>query len=268
MTLDSQFSGSIPALYDSCLVPVLFIPYAKDLVARVRELAPLNVLEVAAGTGAVSHLLAETLGREQVETRIVATDLNPAMIEIATTRGRRGNLSFRVANALALPFESSRFDLVLTQFGAMFYPDKILAYREAKRVLTPGGTFLFNVWDRLEANPGSAVIHHAVREAVPEPKPDFMARTPFGYYDADTITKELRAAGFEEITVERVGLRSPPGSALRLAKGMCIGSPLANELASHPRDLQDVALAAAGKAATAMEPPEGFEMSALIVTAR
>lgn len=268
MTLDSQFSGSIPALYDSCLVPVLFRPYAQNLVARVKDLKPLNVLEIAAGTGAVSHLLAEVLGRDRVETRIVATDLNPTMIETAATRGQRSNLSFRVADALALPFESNSFDLVLTQFGAMFYPDKVLAYREAKRVLTRGGTFLFNVWDRLEANPGSAAVHHAVREAVPEPKPDFMARTPFGYCDADTIIKDLRTASFEKISVERVGLRSPPASALRLAKGMCMGSPLANELACHPQKLQDAALAAAGKAAAAKEPTEGFEMSALVVTAQ
>jgi len=124
------------------------------------------------------------------------------------------------------------------------------------------------VWDALEANPGSAAIHHAVRAAVPEPRPEFIARTPFGYHDAATIEAELRAAGFAEVAVERVAKTSPPGSAAALARGMCLGSPLANELAAHPPEVRDRALAAAIAAAERAEPAGGFAMSALVVAAR
>ncbi len=264
MTLDSAFAGSIPVIYEECLVPVLFAPYAEDLVARAVALRPGAVLELAAGTGAVSHALAAALPAA----KIVASDLNPAMLAVAQAGGSAPNLSFEPADAQSLPFRAGAFDLVLAQFGAMFFPDKVGAYREARRVLAPGGTWLFNVWDRLEANPGSAAIHHAVREAVPEPRPEFIARTPFGYNDPAVIEAELRAAGFDEVAIERVARTSPPGSAASLARGMCLGSPLANELARHPAAVRTEALAAATAAAERIEAESGgLAMSALVVTA-
>ena len=265
MTEDTKFAGSIPALYEECLVPVLFAPFAEDLVARAVALAPQQVLELAAGTGAVSHALAAALP----EAAIVATDLNPAMLDVAARAGHLPNLSFAPADAQALPFADGAFDLVLAQFGAMFFPDKTGAYGEVRRVLAPRGTWLFNVWDALEANSGSAAIHRAVREALPEPKPDFIARTPFGYHDAAAIEAELRAAGFAEVAIERVARASPPGSAVPLARGMCLGSPLANELAQHPAALRDAALAAAIAAAERAEADSGgLTMAALVIAAR
>ena len=264
MTQDAAFAGSIPATYEECLVPVLFAPYAEDLVRRAVALAPGSVLELAAGTGVVSHALAAELP----DARIVATDLNPAMLDVAAARGAAANLRFEPADAQALPFADGRFDLVLAQFGAMFFPDKVGAYREARRVLAPGGTLLFNVWDTLAANPGSEAIQRAVRDAVPEPKPEFLARTPFGYHDAGRIEADLRAAGFAEVAIDTVARTSPPGSAERLARGMCLGSPLANELAAHPPELRERAMVAATEAARAAEPDAGFAMSALVVTAR
>ena len=265
MSLDSAFAGSIPAVYEDCLVPVLFEPYAEDLVARATRLAPARVLELAAGTGVVSHRLAAALPGAA----IMATDLNPAMLAVAAGRAPASNLTFRPADAQALPFADGAFDLVLAQFGAMFFPDKTGAYSEARRVLAPGGTWLFNVWDALERNPGSAAVHHAVREALPEPKPEFIARTPFGYHDPAAIEAGLRAAGFAEVAIERVALASPPGSAARLARGMVLGSPLANELAAHPAGLREAALAAATAAAVRAEPEGGgLAMSALVIAAR
>jgi len=264
MSQDSAFAGSIPALYEECLVPVLFAPYAEDLAARAAALRPRRVLELAAGTGAVSRLLAEALP----DAAIMATDLNPAMLEVAAARGSAPNLSFQPADAQALPFADRGFDLVLAQFGAMFFPDKAGAYAEARRVLAPGGAFVFNVWGPLEDNPGSAAIHHAVRDAVGEPKPDFLARTPFGYHDGRAIEGDLLAGGFTEVTIERVERTSPPGSAAALAKGMCLGSPLANELAEHPEPLRSAALSAATAAAERVEAQGPMAMAALVITAR
>ena len=265
MTQDAAFAGSIPAIYEECLVPVLFAPYARDLVARAAALGPKRVLELAAGTGAVSRVLAAALPKAE----IVATDLNPAMLAVAAARGSAPNLSFEPADAQDLPFDDGLFDLVLAQFGAMFFPDKVGAYREARRVLAPGGTWLFNVWDRLEANSGSQAIHRAVGEATPEPRPEFIARTPFGYNDAALIERELREAGFGDVAIERVEFASPPGSAARLARGMCLGSPLANELAAHPAEVRQRALAAAIASAERAEAEQGgLGMAALVVAAR
>jgi ubiquinone/menaquinone biosynthesis C-methylase UbiE len=264
MNQDSVFAGSIPALYEECLVPVLFAPYARDLVERAAALAPGSVLELACGTGAVSRALAAALPRAQ----IVATDLNPAMLEVARTRVAAGNLRFEPADAQSLPFPAGAFDLVVAQFGAMFFPDKVGAYREVRRVLAPGGAWLFNVWGPLEANNGSAAIDRAVCEVLPEPKPDFIARTPFGYHDAATIEGELRAAGFTDVAGEWVDKVSPPGSAGPLARGMCYGSPLANDLAARPPGVRQQAFAAALEAAERAEAAGGLTMSALVIVAR
>ena len=264
MAQDALFAGSIPAIYEECLVPVLFVPFAEDIARRAAALAPRDVLELAAGTGVVSYLLADALP----DAKIVATDLNPAMLAVAAARGSAPNLSFEPADAQALPFADGAFDLVLAQFGAMFFPDKVGAYAEARRVLAPGGALMFNVWDALEANTGSEAIHHAVRDVVPEPKPGFIPRVPFGYHDAEQIEEELLAAGFSEVEVERVEFVSPPGSAAPLARGMCCGSPLANELAAHSEPLREAALAAALAAAERAEAEAGgLAMAALVVTA-
>jgi ubiquinone/menaquinone biosynthesis C-methylase UbiE len=263
MSRDSAFVGSVAEFYEECLVPVLFEPYADDLVERAVALESTRILEIAAGTGAVTRKLAAALP----DSAIVASDLNPDMLAIAARRGSAGNVSYQPADAQALPFGDGEFDLVLAQFGAMFFPDKVAAYREARRVLRPGGTFLFNVWDRLEANTGSRAIHDAVRDAVPEPKPEFIARTPFGYHDPAAIDRHLREAGFTAVAIETVARSSSPEDAARLARGMCLGSPLAGELAAHDPAVRERALAAATDAATALASQGGLEMSALVITA-
>jgi SAM-dependent methyltransferase len=264
MNQDAVFAGSLPAAYEELLVPVLFAPYAADLAARAVALAPHAVLELAAGTGAVSRALAAELPQAQ----IVATDLNLGMLEVARTRAAAPNLRFEPADAQSLPFPAGAFDLVVAQFGAMFFPDKVAAFREVRRVLAAGGTWLFNVWGPLEANTGSAAIDHAVRDALPEPKPDFIARTPFGYHDGETIEHDLREAGFAEIAVDQVDKLSPPGSAAALARGMCFGSPLANDLAGREEADRERAVAAAAAAAERAEAAGGLRMSALVITAR
>ncbi|MBC2666496.1 methyltransferase domain-containing protein [Novosphingobium flavum] len=268
MTLDSNFTGSIPATYEECLVPALFAPYAADMVERAVALYPRAVLEIAAGTGVVSHSLAAALEEAGLGSRVVATDLNPAMLAVAAARAAPANLTFEPADAMDLPFADHAFDLVLAQFGVMFFPDKVTAFREVRRVLVRGGTFVFNLWDRLDANPGALAVHLALQDAVPEPRPGFLARVPYGHHDTVQLGQDLREAGFTEIAVDRVALSSPPGSAEHVARGLCLGSPAAGELAVHPQEARDAALAAATLAALAAEPETGFPMSALVVTAR
>jgi ubiquinone/menaquinone biosynthesis C-methylase UbiE len=261
MTLDAGFAGSIPAIYHQCLVPVLFAPFAEDLVARAVQAAPRIVLELAAGTGVVSHALSAAMP----DTQIVATDLNQPMLDVAARHPTRPNLRFQAADAQALPFDDNAFDLVVAQFGAMFFPDKVAAFREARRVLDPSGIFMFTVWDRLSANTGSAAIQQALRDVVPDPKPEFIARTPFGYNDPEQIEQDVRAAGFVRFTIERVERTKPPGSAARLARGMCLGSPVANELAVHPPDVRARALSAAIAAVERAEARGPLRMTALVV---
>src|SRR5688500_3239604 len=146
---DKVFAGSIPKLYDTYLVPLIFEPYAADLVNRLRARPPSRVLEIAAGTGVVTRALASALPESAT---IVGTDLNQAMLDQASLVGTKRAVEWRQADAMQLPFPDATFDAVACQFGVMFFPDKAKAFSEACRVLRPGGIFIFNVWDRIEVN--------------------------------------------------------------------------------------------------------------------
>jgi SAM-dependent methyltransferase len=223
---DSIFSSSIASLYDRFLVPMKFQPYAEDLARRVAALGPSAILETAAGTGTVT----EAILRAAPDAKLIATDLNPAMLDVAAGKIASPNVAFVEADALALPFPDATFDVVACQFGAMFFPDRVLGYREARRVLKPGGRFLFNVWDRIEANPATDLAARAVAALFPDDPPDFFARVPFGYHDKAQAEADLRAAGFGRVEAETVSMRSRSGSAREAAMGICQGTPLRSEI--------------------------------------
>jgi ubiquinone/menaquinone biosynthesis C-methylase UbiE len=132
----------MPVAYDRWLAPAVFQPSAVDLAQRAARLSPRRVLEIAAGTGVLTRELVASLPAAE----ITATDLNTAMVEFGSRQVPAA--AWQVANALHLPFDDKQFDLVVCQFGVMFFPDKAAAFGEARRVLTaaagccltPGGT--------------------------------------------------------------------------------------------------------------------------------
>jgi ubiquinone/menaquinone biosynthesis C-methylase UbiE len=205
---DRAFTGSVPQIYDRLMVPMIFAPYARDLAQRIKAYRPRNVLETAAGTGAVTAALASELPES---TAITATDLNEPMLAQARTHlADKPQIKWQQADALALPFEDASFDIVACQFGAMFFPDRVRGYAEARRVLRPGGHFVFNVWDRIEQNDFTYVVHQTLQQVFPDNPPQFMARTPHGYHDAARIRADLMEAGFSDIAIETISL---PGHA-------------------------------------------------------
>ena len=107
--VDTAFTGSVAQFYERHMVPLIFEPYAADLARRVASVAPQRVLELAAGTGVVTRLLASTL---DAGAEVVATDLNPAMIEEAERIGTARPVQWRQADAMQLPFEDGAFDAV------------------------------------------------------------------------------------------------------------------------------------------------------------
>lgn len=225
---DKVFSGSIPENYDRHMVPMIFEPYAADLAARVLQFSPRNLLEIAAGTGVVTRALAPRLAPEA---SYFVTDLNPSMLDYARSRQPvDGRLRWQQADAMALPFEDAVFDLVFCQFGAMFFPDRPAAYREARRVLKPGGHFLFNVWDRIEENVFANDVSKALAGLFPNDPPRFMARTPHGYYDTDLIRSDLERAGFSHVKIVTKAEQSRAPSAHHAAVAYCQGTPLRGEI--------------------------------------
>jgi ubiquinone/menaquinone biosynthesis C-methylase UbiE len=244
--VDRIFAGSIPQLYDQYMVPLIFEPYAEDLAARVAARQPKSVLEIAAGTGVVTRRLATALPKD---TSLMATDLNQAMLDHAASQGLTRPAEWRQADASHLPFADESFDIVVCQFGVMFFPDKPRAYSEARRVLRAGGALIFNVWDRIEYNEFADVITAALGQMFPENPPRFMARTPHGYNDQDVISRHLAEGGFTE-TAEFTTLaaRSRARDASVAAIAYCQGTPLRSEIeargASRLAEATDIAAAA------------------------
>jgi ubiquinone/menaquinone biosynthesis C-methylase UbiE len=222
---DKLFAGSIPALYDRYLGPMLFKPYASDLARRLASFKG-RLIETAAGTGILTRALVHALP----DTAIIATDLNQPMLDHAAQSLEAPQVIWQQANALCLPFADTSFDAVVCQFGVMFFPDKPAGFAEARRVLRPGGRFLFNVWDRIEDNEIPAAVSDAVAALFPDDPPHFLARTPYGYHDKERIRHELHEARFNRVEIETVTLWSQAASAADPVIGLCKGSPLRHEI--------------------------------------
>jgi SAM-dependent methyltransferase len=228
MADDKGFTGSIPKIYETYLVPLIFQSYAADLARRVAAKKPGNVLELAAGTGVVTRAM---LGELPAGVDIIATDLNPAMLDQAAAHTVPRPVAYQQADAMALPFDDQTFDAVVIQFGVMFFPDKAKALSEARRVLRPGGWLLFSVWDRLEENELAHEISRALAAFFPDDPPMFLARAPYGYFDQARIAADVAAGGFGKAPeFESVSERSRANNASDPAVGYCQGSPLRAEI--------------------------------------
>ncbi|WP_027052920.1 class I SAM-dependent methyltransferase [Mesorhizobium erdmanii] len=249
---DKLFSGSIPENYDRFMVPLIFEPFAANLAQRAASFSPSAVLEVAAGTGVVTRALAPRLSPGA---SYVVTDLNQPMLDYAASRqAPDGRIQWRQADAMALPFEDAAFDLVCCQFGAMFFPSRPSAYREARRVLKPGGRFLFNVWDRIEENVFADDVTNALARIFPNDPPRFLARTPHGYHDTALIRSDLDEAGFSTVAIDTRAEQSHASSPRIPAVAYCQGTVLRTEIEARDPGKLD---AATDYAASAIEQRHG-----------
>ncbi|MDA1266446.1 MAG: methyltransferase domain-containing protein [Planctomycetota bacterium] len=224
---DLSFTSDVAKFYEDALVPMIFEPYAASIATRARGLAPSSVLEVACGTGVVTRALAAQLPPSCV---ITATDLNDAMLAHGEFLGCARPVTWQQADVMALPFPDASCDVVVCQFGVMFFPDRVAAYREVRRVLRPGGTFLFNVWRCVADNEFAAVVTDAVGALFPDDPPLFLARTPHGHGSRDEIEADIRAAGFEHAALEQRDEVSSAASPERAAIAYCQGTPLRGEI--------------------------------------
>jgi ubiquinone/menaquinone biosynthesis C-methylase UbiE len=217
--MNRSFSGSMPELYDRFLVPLQFEPFAQDLAARLGKLTSGHLLEVAAGTGVVTRALARSLPRA---VHITATDLNPAMLDQAKKHAGVQRVVWREADAMALPFPDEAFDHIVCQFGVMFFPDKRAGFREARRVLCPGGGFLFNVWGD-KSGTARLLAEQVVGERLSRDPARLVAPE---YNDVETVKSDLAAAGFVSVGVENVSKRTRSASAREAAIANCHGGML------------------------------------------
>ena len=261
MADDATWLDTMPEIYDRCLGPALFTPYARHLAARAAASAPHDVLELAAGTGIVTGELV----RQLPGAAVTATDLNPAMVSWGAAHAP--GATWLVADAQHLDFADATFDLVVCQFGVMFFPDRRAAFAEAARVLRPGGSLLFATWDTAESSPFPAALLDAVRAVFPDDPPDFLARVPHGYHDADVVRRDVESAGLAVSAIEHTSLPGRASSAAVLAEGYCLGSPLRFELEARGNLAEVLPEVAARMTETLGQGPVTGELTALVVTA-
>jgi SAM-dependent methyltransferase len=222
------------------------------------------VLELACGTGIVTRRLREAL---PASATLVATDLNDPMVEYARVAVPDPNIVWQQADAQALPFEEGSFDVVVCQFGFMFLPDKVRGFREARRVLRPGGVLLGNVWHSRDENPWARSVHTTVAELFPSDPPRFL-ETPYGYSDSERLRADLAEAGWDEVQFDAVRLEGLADSALDVATGIAKGSPLSYELAERGADPETVLEELARRlASVGGDRPFRAELAATVITA-
>ena len=213
-------------MYERHLVPLAFGAHARIMASRFGDMAAGRLLEIAAGTGALTREL-RTLLPDTVE--IVATDLNQAMLDQAMAMPDRGYITWRQADAMALPFEDASFDAAVCQFGAMFFPDKVTAFSQVHRVLRPGGRLRFSVWDRMELNLLNQMYQDVI-DAMLSTNPPGRMRTPFNYYDRTIIAADLNNTGFVDIAFEVVPDHYRAASAKDAVFAITQGHPVRNEV--------------------------------------
>jgi SAM-dependent methyltransferase len=232
-----RFVGSMPDYYDRGLAPVMFEPYARLTAARLAEHSPSRVLETACGTGVLTRALLQWLPESA---SLTATDLNGPMLQVARRRcGESPRLRFLEANAEALPFADGAFDALVCQFGVMFFPQKDVAYREARRVLARGGRYLFSVWDHLATNEPTALLVRLLEQRFPRDPPRFF-EVPFGYHSLDAIRGSLAAAGFHQARFDVLPVEAALPDRRAYAEGLLRGSPLADQLTARGADLVEM----------------------------
>lgn len=223
----NEFVGDIPENYDQRLGPIIFEAYADDMARRAALLKPARVLELAAGTGIVSRKLKDAIGPD---THLTVTDLNAPMLEVAKTKFNTAeNVAFQTADAMKLDFPDDFFDLVVCQFGVMFFPDKPASFREVRRVLRLGGAYLFSSWGTLAENPFAQLGQDISEQFFPDNPPGFY-KVPFSYPDAALVKRELSSGGFDNVESEVIEFDQPVIDWAHFARGLVFGNPLIDEI--------------------------------------
>ncbi|HEU4903118.1 MAG TPA: class I SAM-dependent methyltransferase [Flavisolibacter sp.] len=233
----TAFAGNIPHNYDTYLGPLFFEPYAIDLVQQLQGNDYQSVLELACGTGRVTTHLVEKIAPGG---SLQAMDLNEDMLRIAKSKLPDSRIVWSVADAHRLPFADGQFEVVVCQFGVMFFEDKPKALREVFRVLKQGGRFYFNTWDRIEFNAVADVARQTLQQIFPDDPPAFIEKGPYSFFDPELIRQLLEDAGFTSIEIERVPRTSVAPSPEDVTAGFLDGTTLRPYL--QERHSQDAAV--------------------------
>lgn len=193
-----QVISSAAEVYDEFFLPALFAAWPSELIAAAQIQKGMQVVDVGCGTGVLAIEAARIVGPGG---NVVGVDLNSGMLEVA--RRKAPEIDWQEAPAEALPFDLHQFDAVVSQFGLMFFRDRVAAIREMWRVLRPGGWLAIAVWDSLENTPGYAAVTRLLSRLFGDEVADLL-RAPYALGDIETLSAQFLDAGLSKPTVSRV----------------------------------------------------------------
>ena len=179
------------------MVPAVFVSWVPVLLDLVALKPGERMLDVACGTGVVARHAVSQVGEGG---HVVGLDINGNMLALARARGP--SVEWREGDAMALPFATNAFDVVVCQQGLQFFPDSGKALREAHRVLVPGGRFAVAVWCAIESSPGHHALTRGLERHIGAEAAGLMSAV-FGLGDAGTLQMILENAGFQDVRVRR-----------------------------------------------------------------
>jgi ubiquinone/menaquinone biosynthesis C-methylase UbiE len=191
-----QVTDDAAVLYEQSFVPAIFAQSAVTLADAAAIGRGDRVLDVGCGTGVVAR---EAVRRIGAEGRVTGLDLNPRMLEVA--RRVAPEIEWRQGDAADLPFEDGAFDVVISQFALMFFPDAVSALREMSRVLAARGRLAVAVCGPLAATPGYAALGE-VAKRVCSPEVVDLLRSPFALGDKERLAGLVRDAGIDGAEIE------------------------------------------------------------------
>lgn len=233
------FSGEAARNYDQYLGPFLFEPSSKIVAALLPEFYQGQVLELAAGTGRLTRLLAEQI---KAPGQLTATDLNPDMLAVAREKITSPGVTWNVADIQDLPYPDGSFDMVFCQYGLMFLPDKQKGFNEALRVLKPGGQFIFATWESTDRVPILNLIFNQTLLPFFRSGDKSKYLVPFQMHDPVVLESFMRTAGFDAVSVEIRSFPATAPSPAELLNGFVFKHQLGNEIkAQDPEALVPLA---------------------------
>jgi len=223
-----HYSGSTAVNYDEGLGPNLYEDYARQLAQRAAAIQPTRVLEIAAGTGILSRKLRDVL---PVDVELVITDIDHSMLSRARKKFRNGeNVFFDQFDAKRIGFPPGSFDMVVCQFGVMYFMDKPNTFAEIRRVLGPGGTFLFNSWGNIAQNPFAKISQEAIDRYMPPHAPSNFFDLPFSYDEPYKVSADMQAGGFGNNDYEVQDIQKHVSDFGLLARGLVQGTGIGDEI--------------------------------------
>ena len=220
-------------VYESVLVPRMFVPWGHRLLDELELAAGEVVLDVACGPGSVARLAAARVGPRG---RVIGCDLSPAMLAIAGAKPAVDGgaaIEYHEASAERLPVAEGTSDVVTCQQGLQFFPDRPAAVAEMRRVLRPGGRIGIAIWTEIDRAPPFRALGDAIEAVAGAELADRYRGGPWGFPDGERLGALLEDAGFDEVQVStRVLPLSFEGGPAQLVSTLA-ATPLAGELSDE-----------------------------------